>query len=205
MGIQIKRQKECKALCFIWGLLLMGVLLPSGLLAQPSLKEIVEQNPKDEATVAAKEEGGKDTSKLKGPQDEFDRGVPRTSVAGFLAAAKERDFERAAEYLDLRNLPRGLSVSQGPSLASEAPHPSEDHHRQVPEHRLPRSPLRSKRSATQPCNANRSPYHRYVSSTLELRALQCLVHQGFGPIPPGRDRHQKSAGCVLRSADQHSM
>lgn len=35
------------------------------------------------------------------PEDEFNRGTPRTSVLGFLQATRERDYERAAQYLDL--------------------------------------------------------------------------------------------------------
>ena len=38
------------------------------------------------------------------PADEFDRGTPRRSADGFLAAVDEADYETAAEYLDLRNL-----------------------------------------------------------------------------------------------------
>ncbi len=38
------------------------------------------------------------------PADEFDRGTPLRSAEGFLAAADEADYEKAAEYLDLRNL-----------------------------------------------------------------------------------------------------
>ena len=52
-----------------------------------------------------------------GPVDDFNRGVPRTSVEGYIKALRENDFERAAEYLDLRNLQRGLSASDGPLLA----------------------------------------------------------------------------------------
>ena len=54
-----------------------------------------------------------------GPVDDFNRGVPRTSVEGYIEALRESDFERAAEYLDLRNLQKGLSVSDGPLLARE--------------------------------------------------------------------------------------
>ncbi len=39
-----------------------------------------------------------------GPADEYDRGVPRSAMLGFLVACREGDFERAAEYLDLRRL-----------------------------------------------------------------------------------------------------
>jgi len=51
------------------------------------------------------------------PEDEFDRGTPRRSLLGFLKAAQERDFEIAAEYLDLRNLPKRMKIKDGPALA----------------------------------------------------------------------------------------
>ncbi len=54
-----------------------------------------------------------------GPVDDFNRGVPRTSVEGYLNALRDGDYERAAEYLDLRNLRQGLSASDGPRLAKE--------------------------------------------------------------------------------------
>lgn len=43
------------------------------------------------------------------PFDEYDRGTPRRSVDGFMAAVDEADYEAAAEYLDLRNL-RGIAA-----------------------------------------------------------------------------------------------
>jgi MscS family membrane protein len=49
--------------------------------------------------------------------DEFERVTPRRSLRGFLVAAQARDFERAAEYLDLRNLPARMNPVDGPSLA----------------------------------------------------------------------------------------
>jgi MscS family membrane protein len=54
-----------------------------------------------------------------GPIDDFNRGVPRTSVEGYIKALRETDYERAAEYLDLRNLQQGLSASDGPLLARQ--------------------------------------------------------------------------------------
>ena len=54
-----------------------------------------------------------------GPIDDLDRGVPRSSIEGFLAAATTKDWERAAGYLDLRNLPRGIDASDGPELAHD--------------------------------------------------------------------------------------
>jgi MscS family membrane protein len=51
------------------------------------------------------------------PVDDFDRGTPRRAVAGFLKAAHEQDYGRAAEYLDLRGLPTDEAKSRGPQLA----------------------------------------------------------------------------------------
>ena len=53
------------------------------------------------------------------PDDEFNRGVPRTMVQGFFSAVRERDFDRAAEYLDLRHLPEEVKKTPGAELARE--------------------------------------------------------------------------------------
>ena len=52
------------------------------------------------------------------PSDPYGRDTPRQSFAGFLAAAEEYDFEKAAEYLDLRNLPHEVSQLGGAKLAN---------------------------------------------------------------------------------------
>ncbi len=49
--------------------------------------------------------------------DEFNRGTPRSSLEGFLAAAEIGDYETAAEYLDLRNLRGEASELTGVQLA----------------------------------------------------------------------------------------
>ena len=54
-----------------------------------------------------------------GPADEFNRGVPRSSLKGYLKAARDGDFERASQYLDLRYLPDSMDESQGPQLARQ--------------------------------------------------------------------------------------
>jgi MscS family membrane protein len=54
-----------------------------------------------------------------GPADEFNRGIPRSSLKGYLKAARDGDFDRAAKYLDLRYLPGGMDQSQGPQLARQ--------------------------------------------------------------------------------------
>jgi MscS family membrane protein len=51
-----------------------------------------------------------------GPPDPFNRGTPRGSMHGFLTASRARDYERAAEYLDLRGLPSD-EQERAPELA----------------------------------------------------------------------------------------
>jgi MscS family membrane protein len=55
----------------------------------------------------------------RGPQDALGRGTPRGSLRGFLEACEAADFERAAEYLDLRNLPQDVAAVGGPGLARQ--------------------------------------------------------------------------------------
>jgi len=76
--------------------------------------------PKEAAPKTSKEE--KIKKKLRQaaiPEDEFGRGTPRDSVQGYLEAARNLDYKRAAEYLDLRRLPATQQKSQGPKLARE--------------------------------------------------------------------------------------
>jgi MscS family membrane protein len=54
-----------------------------------------------------------------GPEDEFDRGTPRAAMRGFLVAANKGDYERAAQYLDLRRVPKSDRAAMGPILARE--------------------------------------------------------------------------------------
>mgnify|MGYP001827778317 CR=1 FL=1 len=58
----------------------------------------------------------------KGPEDALNRGTPRGSAKGFLETAASFDFEKAAQYLDLRNLPSGLREADGPELARQLNH-----------------------------------------------------------------------------------
>jgi MscS family membrane protein len=58
----------------------------------------------------------------KGPVDALNRGTPRGSIVGFLEACEEFDFERAAQYLDLRNLPDDVVEVGGHELARQLKH-----------------------------------------------------------------------------------
>ena len=53
------------------------------------------------------------------PDDPLGRGTPRSSVEGFLSAAREGNFALAARYLDLSRLPADAQASQGPRLARQ--------------------------------------------------------------------------------------
>ena len=50
--------------------------------------------------------------------DPLNRGTPRGAMHGYLSVAREGDYERAAEYLDLRQLPEEERGS-GPELARQ--------------------------------------------------------------------------------------
>jgi MscS family membrane protein len=53
------------------------------------------------------------------PAAKFPPDVPRGAVARFLAACREGQYARAAEYLDLRQVPRSVRAQRGPELARE--------------------------------------------------------------------------------------
>ena len=95
---------------------LTGLLIVNSAMAQPGLNQAVKKSSK--ATGVS---GEPETEKRlpAGPPDEFDRGIPRASVQGFFKACRDGDYERAAEYLDLRYLPKGMDESQGPELARQ--------------------------------------------------------------------------------------
>ena len=57
-----------------------------------------------------------------GPEDALNRGTPHGSIIGFLEACSVFDFEKAAEFLDLRNLPDEVEEIGGKELARELNH-----------------------------------------------------------------------------------
>jgi MscS family membrane protein len=84
----VKRGLRFEAKLCVW----LGVLacVAGGIVAS------AQEQPAVEAPAKAEEPAG--------PADEYDRGVPRSAMLGFLVACREGDYERAAEYLDLRRL-----------------------------------------------------------------------------------------------------
>jgi MscS family membrane protein len=59
------------------------------------------------------------TPEPRGPTDDFDRGTPRSTVRGYLEAVRSGDWERAAEYLDLRRLRPAERPQRGSELAAQ--------------------------------------------------------------------------------------
>jgi MscS family membrane protein len=99
-------------------LILAALVVTGASAAEPKVKELI-RGPGE--TAAAEEAADKPATPAPapGPPDDFDRGVPRTSVQGFLSAAEEGDWERAAEYLDTRHLPGGFTPREGSELARQ--------------------------------------------------------------------------------------
>lgn len=94
-------------------MLASSAALPGVALAQPTLKSILEQatgtQPAPEGSPAP------ETPPV--PEDDFQRGTPRSAIAGFLSAARQNDYARAAEYLDLRRVPPSVAEQGGEQLA----------------------------------------------------------------------------------------
>ncbi len=87
--------------------------------AQGVLAQVSPAPNKEVAKEETKKEAIKEKLKLAMADDEFARGTPRSSVEGFLRATRDRDYTRAAEYLDLRRLPASQQKDKGPSLARD--------------------------------------------------------------------------------------
>jgi len=89
--------------------------------ASPTLKDVISGAEQTDDSQSSVSNGDAQKRKLVkvGPDDEFDRGVPRNTVAGYFQALRDEDLVQAAQYLDLRNLPRGYRKSDGPELAQQ--------------------------------------------------------------------------------------
>ncbi|MHC5083403.1 MAG: mechanosensitive ion channel family protein [Planctomycetota bacterium] len=121
---------------FLMGVCVVGLCLSVFVYgaAEPTLKDVMDDNASIEDEVEAVEKNkpivyddadSKPDSKPKpkpsepAPVDDLNRGVPRSAVLGFFVAAEDGDFERAAEYFDLRYLPYGMNEKDAPELARQ--------------------------------------------------------------------------------------
>jgi len=84
------------------------------LLIGPAFIQAQEAQPEAAATAPAAVD--------KGPEDALSRGNPHDSIVGYLEAANAFQWEKAAEYLDMRNLPDEVAELGGPELARQFNH-----------------------------------------------------------------------------------
>ena len=81
---------------------------------QPTVRELIEKSPKEHRSSESLSQ-----QQLGIQDDPLGRGVPRSTVHGFLIAARNRNYAQAAEYLDLRNLPVEVARHEGSILARQ--------------------------------------------------------------------------------------
>jgi MscS family membrane protein len=112
--ITIKRRRYPLAFAFI--LLLAFCLSPVHSPAQSTAMQAASK-PAEEGEAAAAPEMAEAPTVVS--PDELNRGTPRTALEGFITAAGDGNYDRAAEYLDLRNLPAWLAESEGPKFARQ--------------------------------------------------------------------------------------
>jgi len=75
---------------------------------------VIAQEIRESAPPAVEETASEE---LDIPEDQFNRGTPRRTTEGFIAAVDAGDFEKAANYLDLRNLRGEATEYTGAQLA----------------------------------------------------------------------------------------
>jgi MscS family membrane protein len=90
---------------------------PPAFAQAPTLKDVIEQEEAAQASEAEQDAKAKKAAASARPGDELGRETPRAAVLGYFRAVNAADWEQATEYLDLRNLPGGLSDADGPELA----------------------------------------------------------------------------------------
>ena len=69
----------------------------------PTIKDVAEKQQADEEALKKLIE-----APVTGPYDEYNRSTPRSSLIALALAVRDKDYERAVNYLDLRNLPFSL-------------------------------------------------------------------------------------------------
>ena len=71
--------------------------------AAPTIKDLAEKQQADDAVLKKLAE-----APVSGPYDEYNRSTPRSSLIALALAVHDKDYERAVNYFDLRNLPFSL-------------------------------------------------------------------------------------------------
>ncbi len=91
-------------------IIFIGFFTVHSAIAQTALSMVTEKPSKTE-------EAAKKPVTPTGPADEYDRGNPRSSLKGYFKATRDGDYKRAAQYLDMRNLPGWMAYIEASELA----------------------------------------------------------------------------------------
>jgi len=81
----------------------------------PTIKDLAERQELEEQVIKELAE-----APVSGPYDEYNRSTPRSSLVALALAVREKDYQRAVNYLDLRNLPFSAEDElNGPELVKK--------------------------------------------------------------------------------------
>jgi MscS family membrane protein len=99
------------AACFV-SFIILAINLPNAA-AQSVTENTKDISVKKMLEVQSHSEVDEQTKTYSGPDDDFERGQPRSAIAGYLQAMRAGDVSRATNYLDYRNLSeKTLSVGK---------------------------------------------------------------------------------------------
>ena len=108
-------QRSLAAVCSPLRVLLVLLALMQAVIAQaednPTLRDIVEAEARSEELIKE--------AAARGDVAHMDRSTPRALVIFVGAALEEGDYQRAAEAMDLRYLPKGITKEDGPELVKQ--------------------------------------------------------------------------------------
>ncbi|WP_052140939.1 mechanosensitive ion channel family protein [Pseudoalteromonas piratica] len=104
--------------CVIWRSLFVCFMMFLGsAVAEPKTDVTV----KDLLELEEVEQAAKQTNEINAfvGWDTFGRETPKSSMQGFLSAARQQDYQTASEYLDFRNLPFEVTAASQPEIARQ--------------------------------------------------------------------------------------
>lgn len=98
----------------------MNLFRKAALLIFILLVGLISLGPRASAQGLASALGGKKAAPAQTPAtDSLNRTSPRSAILGFLEACHSQNYDKAAHYLDLRNMPRDQRTAEGPKLAQQ--------------------------------------------------------------------------------------
>ena len=117
--MDIKHRRIGKSGCLVRAVIvsMLIFLLAGQTITVPAVQAAIKEAPNSETATA--DSTDQTQAPPATPIDEYQRGTPRTSLAGFFDATRDGDFETAAKYLDLSSIPQDVRPKRGPELASQ--------------------------------------------------------------------------------------